>query len=214
MNLIYYIILLSILFFVLFLIHKTLDNAPKKIKILLSLCLVTVILRTIALVSMCIIKDASLIYYLKYFINLNYVFVPVIVMILYYINFRFDNMSFNINYIIASVLSMTYLIWIKLSNLIIKVDLNFGYVMEFNNKKIISIISIILLGALLLTGVLLIDKKNSNKINIILLVCYVFLTIIENLVITMNIWIFPYSVANEILLMLLINKSLNGFKIK
>ena len=214
MNLIYYIILLSILFFVLFLIHKTLDNAPKKIKILLSLCLVTVILRTIALVSMCIIKDASLIYYLKYFINLNYVFVPVIVMILYYINFRFDNMSFNVNYIIALVLSMTYLIWIKLSNLIIKVDLNFGYVMEFNNKKIISIISIILLGALLLTGVLLIDKKNSNKINIILLVCYVFLTIIENLAITMNIWIFPYSVANEILLMLLINKSLNGFKIK
>lgn len=214
MNLIYYIILLSILFFVLFLIHKTLDNAPKKIKILLSLCLVTVILRTIALVSMCIIKDASLIYYLKYFINLNYVFVPVVVMILYYINFRFDNMSFNVNYIIALVLSMTYLIWIKLSNLIIKVDLNFGYVMEFNNKKIISIISIILLGALLLTGVLLIDKKNSNKINIILLVCYVFLTIIENLAITMNIWIFPYSIANEILLMLLINKSLNGFKIK
>ena len=135
-------------------------------------------------------------------------------MILYYINFRFDNMSFNVNYIIALVLSMTYLIWIKLSNLIIKVDLNFGYVMEFNNKKIISIISIILLGALLLTGVLLIDKKNSNKINIILLVCYVFLTIIENLAITMNIWIFPYSIANEILLMLLINKSLNGFKIK
>ena len=35
MNLIYYIILLSILFFVLFLIHKTLGTAPKKIKILL-----------------------------------------------------------------------------------------------------------------------------------------------------------------------------------
>ena len=86
--------------------------------------------------------------------------------------------------------------------------------MELNNKKIINIIVIVLLGALLLTGVLLIDKKNSNKINIILLVCYVFLTIIENLAITMNIWIFPYSIVNEILLMLLINKSLNGFKIK
>lgn len=214
MNLIYYIILLSILFFVLFLIHKTLGTAPKKIKILLTLSLVAVILRTIVLISMCIIKDASLIYYFKYFTNLNYVFVPVIVIILYYINFRFDNMSFNVNYIIASVLSILYLIFIKLSKIIIKVDLNFGYVMELNNKKIINIIVIVLLGALLLTGVLLIDKKNSNKINIILLVCYVFLTIIENLAITMNIWIFPYSIVNEILLMLLINKSLNGFKIK
>ncbi|WP_316077992.1 hypothetical protein [Clostridium baratii] len=145
---------------------------------------------------------------------MNYIFVPVIVMILYYINFRFDNMSFNVNYIIALVLSVAYLICIKLSKIIIKVDLNFGYVMELNNKKIINIIVIVLLGALLLTGVLLIDKKNSNKINIILLVCYVFLTIIENLAITMNIWIFPYSIVNEIFLMLLINKSLNGFKIK
>ena len=88
MNLIYYIILLSILFFVLFLIHKTLGTAPKKIKILLTLSLVAVILRTIVLISMCIIKDASLIYYFKYFTNLNYVFVPVIVIILYYINFH------------------------------------------------------------------------------------------------------------------------------
>ncbi|MGL4569521.1 MAG: hypothetical protein ACRCVJ_00475 [Clostridium sp.] len=162
---------------------------------------------------MCVIKDAYFIYYLKYFINLNYLYIPILISILYYVNFRFDNVSFNLNYIIALVILTLYLITITLNKAIVKVDLEFGYIMELSNSIIVSILMIVFLGAFLLTGLLLIDKKNSKKWNIILIISIIVTTIIETLAITIKIWIFPYVVVSELLLIFIINKSLNTFKV-
>lgn len=212
MNLIYYIILLSILFFTLFLIHKSYNKAPKKIKVLLIASLTLFSLRSITLLLMCVIKDAYFIHYLKYCINLNYLYVPILISILYYVNFRFDNMSFNTNYIIALIITAFYLLTITLNKAIVRVDLQFGYIMELSNSKLVSILMIVLLGAFLLTGLLLIDKKNSKKWNIILIIAITFIFIIESLAITIKVWIFPYVVVSELLLIFIINKSLNTFK--
>ena len=85
MNLIYYMSLLFILFFIIFLIDKDRNKAPKKIRIFLGLSLIVLFIKNLALIFMCIIKNIEIIYVLKNFIYLDYLIIPVIILNLYYI---------------------------------------------------------------------------------------------------------------------------------
>ena len=211
MNLIYYMSLLFILFFIIFLIDKDRNKAPKKIRIFLGLSLIVLFIKNLALIFMCIIKNIEIIYVLKNFIYLDYLIIPVIILNLYYIYLRFDNINFNRIYGITTIMFFIYLIFIYKIEGTIKLDASLGYFIVLKNENIIKDILIFIIGILLLGGAVFLDKPNSNKTGIIIIMTVLGFMIIENMLIMFKVWIFPYCIISEILLLFVINNSLNTF---
>ena len=211
MNLIYYMSLLFILFFIMFLIDKDRKKAPKKIRIFLGLSLIVLFIKNLVLILMCIIKNIEIIYILKNFIYLDYLVIPVIVLNLYYIYLRFDNINFNIIYHIGIISIIIYLIFIYKIDGVVKLDASIGYFIVLNNESIIKAILIFIIGMLLLGGAVFLDKPHSNKTGIIITMIVLGFMIIEHILIIFKLWLFPYCIISEILLLFVINNSLDTF---
>lgn len=211
MNLIYYMSLLFILFFIMFLIDKDRKKAPKKIRVFLGVSLMVLFIKNLVLILMCIIKNIEIIYILKNFIYLDYLVIPVIVLNLYYIYLRFDNINFNIIYHIGIISIIIYLIFIYKIDGVIKLDASIGYFIVLNNENTIKAILIFIIGMLLLGGAVFLDKPNSNKTGIIITMIVLGFMIIEHILIMFKLWLFPYCIISEILLLFVINNSLDTF---
>lgn len=211
MNLIYYMSLLFILFFIMFLIDKDRKKAPKKIRIFLGLSLIVLFIKNLVLILMCIIKNIEIIYILKNFIYLDYLVIPVIALNLYYIYLRFDNINFNIIYHIGIISIIIYLIFIYKIDGVVKLDASIGYFIVLNNESIIKAILIFIIGMLLLGGAVFLDKPHSNKTGIIITMIVLGFMIIEHILIIFKLWLFPYCIISEILLLFVINNSLDTF---
>lgn len=211
MNLIYYMSLLFILFFIMFLIDKDRKKAPKKIRIFLGLSLIVLFIKNLVLILMCIIKNIEIIYILKNFIYLDYLVIPVIALNLYYIYLRFDNINFNIIYHIGIISIIIYLIFIYKIDGVVKLDASIGYFIVLNNESIIKAILIFIIGMLLLGGAVFLDKPHSNKTGIIITMIVLGFMIIEHILIMFKLWLFPYCIISEILLLFVINNSLDTF---
>ena len=211
MNLIYYMSLLFILFFIMFLIDKDRKKAPKKIRIFLGLSLIVLFIKNLVLILMCIIKNIEIIYILKNFIYLDYLVIPVIALNLYYIYLRFDNINFNIIYHIGIISIIIYLIFIYKIDGVVKLDASIGYFIVLNNESIIKAILIFIIGMLLLGGAVFLDKPHSNKTGIIITMIVLGFMIIEHILIIFKLWLFPYCIISEILLLFVINNSFDTF---
>ncbi len=211
MNLIYYMSLLFILFFIIFLIDKDRSKAPKKIRIFLGISLAVLAIRNLALLLMCVIKNVEVIYLLKNLIYLDYLIIPIIILTLYYIYLRFDNIKFNVIYIASAILSIIYLVFICNIEGSITLSASFGYFITLNYYNIIKGIIIAIIGVLLLSGSLLLDKPNSDKKGIFRIIGVLISMVIENVLIMLGFWIFPYCIISEILLLLEVNNSLDSF---
>ena len=211
MNLIYYMSLLFILFFIMFLIDKDRKKAPKKIRVFLGVSLMVLFIKNLVLILMCIIKNIEIIYILKNFIYLDYLVIPVIVLNLYYIYLRFDNINFNIIYHIGIISIIIYLIFIYKIDGVVKLDASIGYFIVLNNESIIKAILIFIIGMLLLGGAVFLDKPHSNKTGIIITMIVLGFMIIEHILIMFKLWLFPYCIISEILLLFVINNSLDTF---
>lgn len=211
MNLIYYMSLLFILFFIIFLIDKDRSRAPRKIGIFLGISLAILFIRNLALILMCVVKNVEIIYLLKDLIYLDYLIIPMIVLSLYYIYLRFDNINFNIIYITSAILCIIYLVFICKIEGNITLNTSFGYFITLSYGNIIKGIIIAIIGILLLGGALLLDKPNSNKKGMLIIIGVLISMVIENILIILKIWIFPYCIISEILLLLAVNSSLDTF---
>lgn len=212
MNFIYYMSLLFILFFILFLIDKDRSKAPKKIRIFLGVSLAVLFIRNMSLLLMCVIKNVEIIYLLKNLIYLDYLIIPIIILTLYYINFRFDNINFNINYIVSVVLCLVYVVFICNIDGSITLSASFGYFIILSYGNIIKGVVLAIIGVILLVGALLIDKPNSNKRGIFIIILVLISMVIEHVLIILGLWVFPYCIISEMLLLLAVNNSLNSFK--
>lgn len=211
MNLIYYMSLLFILFFIIFLIDKDRSKAPKKIRIFLGISLAVLFIRNLALLLMCVIKNVEVIYLLKNLIYLDYLIIPIIILTLYYIYLRFDNVKFNVIYIASAILCIIYLAFICNIEGSITLSASFGYFITLSYYNIINGIIIAIIGVLLLSGSLLLDKPNSHKRGIFIIIGVLISMVIENILIILGVWIFPYCIISEILLLLAVNNSLDSF---
>lgn len=211
MTLLYYMSLLFILFFIIFLIDKDRNKAPKKIRIFLGISLIILFIKDLTLVFMCVIKNIEIIYILKNFIYLNYLVIPVIILNLYYVYLRFDNINFNRIYDISIILFFVYLIFIHNMEGTVRVDASLGYFMTLNNESTIKAIIISIIGILLLGGAFFLDKPNSNKTGIIMTMAVLVFMIIENILVMLKLWIFPYCIISEISLLFVISNSLDTF---
>ncbi len=213
MNFAYYLFLLLIIFLSISLIRKNLEVSPKKIKIYLALVITLFLLRHIALFLLCILKNSTIIYYLKPIIFLNHLSVPLIVLAVSYVYLRSEKLNFGGTYVIAATVCIIYAVIMQTSKLTVRVNYLYGFILQIDKETILFLFSLILLGALLILNVILLDRPYANKKGIWLLIIAILIVMIEDIIILGGIKIFPYSVIGDMLFLIIINLVLKGFKI-
>ena len=85
--------LLFTLTFLVLLVRKNSELSPKKIKMFLNIVLAPLIVRYIALIISFIVEEQRIVYFLKYLYNLNYLSIPLIVVVIVYIYLRNEERS-------------------------------------------------------------------------------------------------------------------------
>ncbi|EKQ58167.1 MULTISPECIES: hypothetical protein [unclassified Clostridium] len=213
MNFAYYLLLLLIIFFAISIIKKNLEVSPKKIKIYLTLVITLFLLRHIALFLLCILKNSTVIYYLKPMIFLNHLAIPLIVLAITFVYLRSEKLNFGGSYVIAAIVCAIYAAIIQNSKITVEVNYLYGFILEIDKGTILFLFSLILLGALLILNVLLLDKPFVNKKGIWFIIIAISIVMLEDIIILGGIKLFPYSVIGEMLFLIILDFVLNGFKI-
>lgn len=213
MNFAYYLFLLLIIFLSIFLIKKNLEVSPKKIKIYLTVVITLFLLRHIALFLLCILKNSTIIYYLKPIIFLNHLSVPLIILAITYVYLRSEKLSFGGTYIIAGVTCIIYAAIIQISKVTIQVSYLYGFILQIDKETILFLFSLILLGILFALNVILLDKPYANKKGIWFIIIAILIVMLEDVIILGGIKIFPYSVIGDMLFLIIINLVLKSFKV-
>ncbi len=213
MNFAYYLFLLLIIFLSISLIKKNLEVSPKKIKIYLALVITLFLLRHVALFLLCILKNSTIIYYLKPIIFLNHLSVPLIVLAVSYIYLRSEKLNFGGTYIIAATVCIIYAVIMQISKLTVQVNYLYGFILQIDKETILFLFSLILLGALLILNVILLDRPYANKKGIWFIIIAILIVMIEDIIILGGIKLFPYSVIGDMLFLIIINLVLKSFKI-
>ena len=213
MNFAYYLFLLLIIFLSISLIKKNLEVSPKKIKIYLTLIITLFLLRHIALFLLCILKNSTIIYYLKPIIFLNHLSVPLIILAITYVYLRSEKLSFGGAYIIAAIVCAIYAMIIQISKVTVQVSYLYGFILQIDKETMLFLFSLILLGALFALNVLLLDKPYANKRGIWFIIIAILIVMIEDIIILGGIKIFPYSVIGDMLFLIIIKLVLKSFKV-
>ncbi len=212
MNFVYYLFLLLIIFLSISIMKKNLEVSPKKIKIYLTLVITLFLLRHIALFLLCILKNSTIIYYLKSIIFLNHLSIPLMILAISYIYLRSEKLSFGGSYIIAAIVCAIYIGIIHISNVTIQVSYLYGFILEIDKETFLVLFSLILLGSLLVLNVILLDKPFVNKVGIRLVILAISIVMIEDIIILGGIKFFPYSVIGDMTFLIIMNLVLKSFK--
>ena len=146
MNFAYYLILLLIIFLSFSVMKKNLEVSPKKIKIYLTLIITLFLLRHIALFLLCILKNSTIIYYLKSIIFLNHLSIPLMILAITYVYLRAEKLNFGGSYIIAIMICAIYMAIIHISKVTVQVSYLYGFILEIDKETILFLFSLILLG--------------------------------------------------------------------
>lgn len=211
-NLAYYIFLLLIIFFLYLLIRKNLKLSPKKIRTYMGVVSVLFMLRYIGLFLLSIIKSGTFVYLLKPLLFLNHLAIPLMVLALSYVYLRWDELSFNLNYVIATILVVVYCIGMFFIKGKVVFNSIYGYVININNETILYLISLLLVGALLAFCVYFFDKPNNNRRGMIYLIVALTIVIVENVLYLGGIRLFPYPIMGDGIFIIIMNLAVNTFK--
>ncbi len=212
MNFAYYLFLLLIIFLSFSTIKKNLEVSPRKIKIYLALVITLFLLRHIALFLLCILKNSTIIYYLKSIIYLNHLSIPLIVLAMTYVYSRSEKLSFGGSYIIAAIACTIYVEIIRISRITVQVSYLYGFILEIDKETVLFLFSLILLGILLVINIILLDKPFVNKKGIWFIIIAILAVMIEDITTLGGIKLFPYSVIGDMLFLIILNLVLKGFK--
>lgn len=211
-NLAYYIFLLLIIFFLYLLILKNMRLSPKKIKSYMTIVSILFILRYIGLFLLAVIKSGAFVYFLKPLLFLNHLAIPLMVLALSYVYLRWDELSFNFNYIIAAIFLCIYCVGMVVIKGKIIFNPVYGYVININNEMVLYLISLILVGSLLVFCVYYFDKPNNNRHGMIYLIMALTIVIVENILYLGGIRIFPYPIIGDGIFIIIMNLAVNTFK--
>lgn len=212
MNLVYYIFLLLIIFLLSSLIIKNKKLSPKKIKIYMFIVILLFLFRYMGLFLLCIIKSGAYISSLKSLLYLNHLAIPLIVLALDYVFLRWDKLRFSVNYFIAIILSLLYIIGMYFIKARVIFNINYGYIINVKNETVLYLLSLIIVGILLIYSIYFIDKPNNNKKGMIYVILALFMVIMENIIYIGGIRIFPYPIIGDGIFLILMNLGVNTFK--
>lgn len=212
MNFAYYLFLLLIIFLSISIIKRNLEVSPKKIKIYLTIVITLFLLRHIALLFLCILKNSTIIYYLKPIVFLNSITIPLMVLAITYVYLRSESLKFGGAYIIAAVVAAIYYCIIQISKQTVQVNHLYGFIIKIDHETMLFLFSLILLGILLILNVILLDRPFVNKRGIWFIIVSILVVMIEDVVILGGIKLFPYSVIGDLIFLLIMNIVLKSFK--
>lgn len=212
MNFAYYLLLLLIIFLSISTIKKNIQLSPKKIKIYLSFVITLFLLRHIGLFLLCILKNSTIIYYLKPIIFLNHITVPLMILAISYVYLRAEKLKFGGSYLIAGIVVEIYIWIIGISKVTINISSLYGFIIKINHETLIFLFSLILLGMLIVLNVFLLDKPFVNKKGIWFIILSIIVVMLEDVIILGGIKIFPYSVVGDLIFLIIMNMVLDSFK--
>lgn len=214
MNVYYFYVILLLLVFVLLYygISYSLKFAPLKIKILSLSALSLISLRYVALIILLFSANIKNLYLLKPLTFFNLLAVPVLALTAIYILFRNDKINFNYCLILSAVLVPLYILLILNISINIEIFKNLGYIIQFNNKNIQYGIYLIINTIYLFTAVIFIDNKNANKLGVKLIMLSSLAVIVETILNTSGIALFPYLIFGDILWIITIDYALSKLR--
>lgn len=204
--------LLFTLIFLILLFRKNNSISPKKIKIFLNIILIPLIVRYIGLIVNFTVEEQRIIYFLKYLYNLNYLCIPLVILVILYIFLRNENLKFNYLYIILVIFTSLYLMIIKFYKHNILIDIKFGFFISLENSSLITLIYLVIIASLLVFTLINLDKPFSNKLGMRFVLGILALYLIEFILGLSGLYIYPISIIGEILIYSILLKSINTFK--
>lgn len=212
MNFTYFIFVLLIIFLLLFLLKKAKENVPKKIKPYIMAVITLFMIRYIALILLCVVTRSGIAYYLKGFVFLNNLTIPLMIICLAYVFSRPEKLPFNTSYILAGGLSFSYIVAMLLIRGIVTMNPSYGYIINLEGNNILNIVSLCILGFLLIFEVMVLDKPNNNKLGVIYLIVATFLVMVESVIHLGGIKVFPYPIIGDGVFIVIMNLAFNTFK--
>lgn len=209
---IYLCILLVIIIFTVYLICLNLKRCPIKIRKFYLVTLLIVVMRYLSLLSLWLIQSQKIIYLIKGLTQLNFVGIPLLVLSALYIFLRDEKRGFDYNYIFMIILILTYLGISVFYKLDIKIDNVFGFIINYKNILIPSLVYLIIISSLVVITLLFIDKPYSNNVGMKLLLFSLIITVSEYVLFLGKIKIFPYPLIGELSILVCSYKAINTFK--
>lgn len=129
----YFISLLLIIFLSFYTFYLR-NNCPKTIKSIVTIVTVMIILRMVTLMLTFVKKSISYMGYFKYTYYLNFIYIPIIISIVFFILWRNSKLKSSSLVIVLIISICAYLIILLLNKPIVEIftDYKMGYVINFN----------------------------------------------------------------------------------
>ena len=196
----YYALLLLIIIFYLLLFFINFKKVPKKIKLTMGIFIFLAVLKNIFLLFMAFTSLKISIEVAKIIGFLDLLYIPSIIVILFYIFWRTDRVKFNKINIILGAMTLTYFCIMLIFKAKFNIRWEFGYVIEMGNNYIFKSIYLIIFLALLVSVVLFKFNETTNLLGMNILLGLISILILENLAYILGLRYFPYCLFGELFL--------------
>ena len=144
---IYLCILLFIIIFSLYLIYLSYNKCPIKIRRFYLITLSIIVVRYLSLLSLWLIQRQGIIYFIKALTQLSLITIPLLVLADIYIFLRDENRNFDYNYTFMIILFLGYCTINIFYKLDINVDSVFGFIVNYREVLIPSLIYLIIISS-------------------------------------------------------------------
>lgn len=194
-----YIFLMSIVIILLFKIFRLSTYSPKKIKVITIITIIAVALRYVTLLILFLVHNIKYLYLLKPLFFMNLIAVPLISLTVLYIFMRSDSMNFSYVFIVAVVLMILYSVAMYKCPCLLQNYNNCGYIMSFAQDNYVYWTYIVLNTIILFSTIMLMSRKNINKLGMILIIIASIVTITECIIRIAGIILLLGSVIGDLL---------------
>lgn len=210
----YLVILLFIVIICFCLINMSLKRCPNKIKKFYIIALGVMLIRFLSLLSLWILDSQRIIYFIKVLTQLDTVGVPLLALGSFYIFLRDEKRSFDYNYIFMAIFFMGYFAINIMYKLNIKIDNVFGFVVNYKQVLVPSLIYLIVLSSILVITLFFSDKAYSNSKGLKLLLISLIITVVEFIIYLGGVKILPYPLIGEMCILGCSYVAISTFKIR
>ena len=208
----YYLMVLFIIYLTIISFISNIKKSPKKIKVSFAIMLALTFFRQVTILLCGLVSKQEYLNIVKPASFLYFLYVPIIVLICFYIFWRNDKVKFTKVNILSLILFAIYFITILLFKPYFKASWHYGYIITTDNDVVFKAIYILILMGIL--SFIILSKKNSycNSKGIILLIMVVVAIMIENSLYLVGIYYFPNCIISEVLLLLTCSYGISTFK--
>ncbi len=212
MIVLYYVFLLLIIFLCLFLMIRNIKYSPKKFKYFLFIFLILFLLRNISLISLCLVRNNNILYYLKYLIYIDSVLIPSISLFITFIFSKSSKIKLYIIYLIMLFLMILYVLDMIISDFVVNIHSFYGFIFNTNNNFTIYFTVLLILCLNLIINISILNFKYSNKHGIKLLLAAILISVIEYSILILNMNFFPYPIISDLSFLIILDYLVGKYK--